>query len=449
MKGVHRRCALLLSPFLLTALAIAQDSVAQRYEPSSLAPEMRVVIDEVIGDASVISLSESSHFLEEFHKFGVEAFKYMVEEHNVRLFVLETMWAIEENIMAYIASDAIEIPPHQALYLNAFGSDQMRALLLWIRAWNRTHPDDPVIVSGYQPEQPVTDAKAIKAFFAASAIEIPPWAATVLNKYSFFNGEHQTDFDSIIFSSSRHRAGELIYTPQQRLEIIDALIAIEDAILANRTALVAEVGNDAIRELEMHVLSLRTSIDTLTRVMDIGNSLSEDDPEYAAKQNEASSAAYRIGDMVRAKIFFTLRETRHMNRRAVIWMHNWHAAKRAERLEVVDDVSQSGMQRGTASFGSRVFRVLGDDYVVIASLTRCGTCEIDRAGSLEDAFHARFGDDTAIVNLAAAGDLEETVTSPGSAFAQNHDMLFRNLVLSEQFDAVVYFPGSGLTVERN
>ncbi|MYL00186.1 MAG: erythromycin esterase family protein [Gammaproteobacteria bacterium] len=107
------------------------------------------------------------------------------------------------------------------------------------------------------------------------------------------------------------------------------------------------------------------------------------------------------------------------------------------------------MQLGTASFGSRAFRVLGDDYVVIASLTRCETCEIDRSGSLEDALHARFGEETAIVNLSAAGDLEETVTTPGTAYAQNHNMLFRNLVLSEQFDAVVYFPGSGLTVERN
>ena len=449
MKVVHRRCALLLSLFVLTAPAPASDSVAQRYESSSLAPEMRVVIDEVIGDASVISLSESSHFLEEFHKFGVEAFKYMVEEHGVRLFVLETMWAIEENIMAYIDSEATEIPPHQALYLNAFGSDQMKALLLWIRAWNRAHPDDPVIVSGYQPEQPVTDATAIKAFFASSAIEIPTWAANVLEKYPFFNGEHRTDLDSIVFSSGRYRAGELIYTPQQRLEIIDALIAIEDVVLANRTRLVAEVGNDAIRELEMHVLSLRTSIDTLTYVMDLGNTLADDDPEFAARQNEASSAAYRIGDMVRAKIFFTLRETRHRDRRAVIWMHNWHAAKRAERLEVVGTAEAGGMQLGTASFGSRAFRVLGDDYVVIASLTRCETCEIDRSGSLEDALHARFGEETAIVNLSAAGDLEETVTTPGTAYAQNHNMLFRSLVLSEQFDAVVYFPGSGLTVERN
>ena len=73
MKVVHRRCALLLSLFVLTAPAPAGDRVAQRYESSSLAPEMRVVIDEVIGDASVISLSESSHFLKEFHKFGVEA----------------------------------------------------------------------------------------------------------------------------------------------------------------------------------------------------------------------------------------------------------------------------------------------------------------------------------------------------------------------------------------
>ena len=449
MKAVHRRFALLFSSFVLTAPALAGDSVAERCEPSTLSPEMRVVIDEVIGDASVISLSESSHFLEEFHKFGVEAVKYMVAEHGVRLFVLETMWAIEENIMAYIDSDATEIPPHQALYLNAFGSDQMKSLLLWIRAWNRDHPDDPVVVSGYQPEQPVTDARAIQTFFAASTIDIPTWAADVLNQYPFFNGEHRTDLDAIVYSSGRYRAGELIYTPQQRLEIIDALIAIEDVILANRTRLVAAVGNDAIRELEMHVLSLRTSIDTLTYSMDLSNTLSKDDPEFAARQNEASSAVYRVGDMVRAKIFFTLRETRHRNRRALIWMHNWHAAKRAERLEVIDSVAAGGIQRGTASFGSRVFRVLGDDYVVIASLTRCGTCEIDRSDSLEDAFHASFGEETAIVNMSAPGDLRETVTTPGAAYAQNHNLLFRNLVLSEQFDAVVYFPGSGLTVERN
>ena len=449
MTGVRRRIAALLFAMVLTASGLARNSIAQQPGPSSLEPDMRTVIDEVIGDASIISLAESSHFLEEFHKFGVEAFKYMVREHGVRLFVLETMWAIEENIMEYIASDATEIPPHQALYLNAFGSDQMKELLLWIRAWNRAYPDDNIIVSGFQPEQPVTDAKAIKAFFAASAVGIPPWASGVLNQYAFFNGEHETDLDSIIFSSSRYRAGELIYTPEQRLEIVDALIAIEDVILANRNKLVAEAGNDAVRELEMHVLSLRTSIDTLTYSMDLSNTLSSDDPEFAARQHEASSAGYRIGDMVRAKIFFTLRETRHANRRAVIWMHNWHAAKKAERLDVLDPVAHGGIRRGTASVGSRIHRVLGDDYVVIASLTRCEACEIDRERSLEDAFHAKFGNEIAIVNLADAGDLQETVTSPGTAYAQNHSLLFHDMVLSEQFDAVVYFPGSGLTVERN
>ncbi len=424
--------------------AIASDAPS----PSTLPEEMRVVIDDVIGDASVISLAESSHFLDEFHRFGVEAFKYLVEEHDVRLFVLETMWAIEENIMAYIASDAIEIPPHQALYLNAFNSERMRALLLWIRAWNRANPDDSIVVTGYQPEQPVTDARAIRAFFAETSIGIPTWAHNVLNQYAFYNGEHETDLDSIVFSSSRYRAGEIIYTPEQRLEIVDALIAIEDVILANRDRFVAEVGNSAIRELEMHVLSLRTSIDTLTYMMDFSNTLSRDDPDFAEKQNAASSAGYRIGDMVRAKIFFTLRETRHANRRAVVWMHNWHAAKRAEHLDVVDAVSHTGIQSGTASVGSRFHRVLGDDYVVIASLTRCESCEIDRADSLEDAFHREFGDTIALIDLDDAGNLEETVSSPGTAYAQNHNMLFRNLVLTDQFDAIVYFPRSKLTIER-
>jgi len=433
------------------ALAGAED--APGYD--GLTPEMKDVINDAIGDASVIALAESSHFLTEFHEFGTDASRYLIEEHGVRLFVLETMWAIEENIMSYIDSDMDEIPPQRSMYLNAFNSSRMRDFLLWIRAWNRDHPHDRVIVSGYQPEQPVTDATAIREFFEASSVSIPAATETVLLEYPFFNGEHATDLDSIIFSSGRYRRGETIYSAEQRREILTALNTIDDLIIANFDALVDESGLNSVRELQMHVLSLETSVGTLTYAMDITKQISKDDPDYALETAAASSNVYEHGDAVRAKIFLTLRDTRHRGRRAIIWMHNWHAAKRAEELRVTsaapaagDEAGAGGINTGTLSVGSRLFRVLGPDYVVIASLTRCAGCEYDRTDSLEDALHGAFGDTAKLIDLQDPDHEYSTLplSRPMRGFAQNHDMLFHDIVLDRQFDALLYIPSSGLTI---
>ena len=95
-------------------------------------------LDEFVGDARIVALGESSHYIHEWNRFRCRLFKYLALHHGFTTFVLESAlvegrqvhdWVLGQDISwTTIVRDSIT---------NAWGLwRELHELLHWMRAWN-------------------------------------------------------------------------------------------------------------------------------------------------------------------------------------------------------------------------------------------------------------------------------------------------------------------------
>jgi hypothetical protein len=127
-------------------------------------------------------------------------------------------------------------------------------------------------------------------------------------------------------------------------------------------------------------------------------------------------------------------------------MHTWHAAKRSEAIET----TISGQPpKGTTSLGTHLFREYGERYKVIHSVVAAPDFKYP-AGvvTIDNAFFRLFGDRPAYVDLLHPTAAQKAL--PLDEFLPQHSLIDNayggGFILKENYDGVVYFPKSGLTV---
>ena len=156
----------------LVGLAACAGSVAPEISSAPVPPAASQPLDRfgaIVGDASTVVYGEDSHGMQSIHEFVPQAFEYLVEKKGFRVFVFEVQWGVTEGLADFMASDRTELGSEESYWLNgAFASKPIAGMLVWIRDWNRRHPNDQIQIVGYQPEQPVTDFKAVFALFTFS-----------------------------------------------------------------------------------------------------------------------------------------------------------------------------------------------------------------------------------------------------------------------------------------
>jgi erythromycin esterase-like protein len=159
-----------------------------------------------------------------------------------------------------------------------------------------------------------------------------------------------------------------------------------------------------------------------------------------------SARLYDVGDHVRFKIFEKLRQTRYRDAKTFFWMHNWHAMKKSTA------VGMNGAHM--PSLGMRLAKRYGKRLVSIGNLVPCVPewCT-DPADSVELPFREKFGGKPGVVDFrdrAAVRALK--ADTPGQLIpnlhAKSSGMGFTDVVLSDQFDGVIYLPSSGTTFKR-
>lgn len=399
-------------------------------------------LDRAIGDAPVVALGEPSHFLKGIHEFNVEMFKYLVENKGFRVFCFESFWQMEFLLQDFLNSDREDLNNLEKFYMNAFSSKESVELLRYIRQYNRTHPDDPLAVIGYQPEQPVSDTRAILDYLQNTDINWPAEIEALLNQTPTVTEDLQTDLDAVVFTSQRRKEG----LPGAKEEEYEAVIGATDLLYQfleeNKTDLSQKLGEQEYTLLWQRTISLNAYgkywMKELNKAFD---------PESTPEELEnVTRAIYQKGDSIRAEIFLSTMNTRYKNKKAMIWMHNWHAAKRAELTG--GDPQNGHPPFGTRSFGTQMREKIGSDYVVIASVVACPDCTYDRSLALEERFFEKFGQDTIMINLhnipESCRDLP--LDQGGTFWMQAGSSNFENVNPSLQFDALLYLPKSELTI---
>lgn len=402
-------------------------------------------VEKTVGDAPVVAFGECSHFMSTLHEFSNDMFRYLVERKGFRVFMLEAAWDSNNVLMDYIRSDAPDIEPWMGLFLNAFDSPATRKTLLYIRDYNKRHPEDPLEIAGMQPEQPWTDYQELNAVLAKANLTLPPAIKTLIERAVFGGKTFAHDIDVISFHGGKSRRKELILSREDTIALTRALDDIDRFLETGKPDVVKAVSEPAYEEAKLRVLGLRFYVHTVL----LGRDLGTINPNPAEAQIERMTRdGYNMGDAYRFQIIKTQRETRFKGKKIFIWMHSWHAAKRSESIET----TISGQPpKGTTSLGTHLFRELGASYKVIHSVVAVpdfpyppGTLTIDNA------FLKLYGDKLAYLDLHHPTPKEKTLplTVRLPQFSQIDNTYGGGMVLMDQFDGVAYFPRSGLTIDR-
>jgi hypothetical protein len=297
-------------------------------------------------------------------------------------------------------------------------------LLVWIRDWNRAHPEDQIRIAGYQPEQPVTDVAGLRQFTDRFASERREALEAAIVPCKVGDAVYMNNLQFIGAMGRRRRNDHLpTFTAVEREACLDGLAAVKGL-------LEGKGDHDAAIEAELHRLSLVTYVDLLTRLLDdltFGN-LS------AAEQVELGNSVYDDGDRVRFEIFEALRGTRYGEAKTFLWMHNWHAMKQTP------EVAMNGSRM--PSIGTRLAERYGSRLVAIANIIPCAAeCE-EPEGSVEPQFGARFGESIGVVDFSDPASVDGlAIDRPGTLFPNLHGgMIFTDVILSRQFDGAIYLP---------
>ncbi|MEU1849460.1 erythromycin esterase family protein [Streptomyces sp. NPDC019990] len=120
-------------------------------EPGGVTRDLRP-LDRMIGDARVVGLGEATHSSHEFFTLKHRVFRHLVEEKGFRTFALEAPWSTGLRLNAYVLRGEgdprrIMREEFQRDYL-WWNNAEYLALVEWMRAYNRRHPDDPVRFMG-------------------------------------------------------------------------------------------------------------------------------------------------------------------------------------------------------------------------------------------------------------------------------------------------------------
>ncbi|MFF0742821.1 erythromycin esterase family protein [Streptomyces sp. NPDC004111] len=109
-------------------------------------------LGRMVGDARVVGLGEATHSSHEFFALKHRVFRYLVEEKGFRSFSLETGWGGGLRLNDYVLHGRGDLrkimdEEFQSFY-SWWNNTDYRDLLLWMRAYNRQHPQDPVRFTG-------------------------------------------------------------------------------------------------------------------------------------------------------------------------------------------------------------------------------------------------------------------------------------------------------------
>lgn len=395
-------------------------------------------LDKIVGGARILNFGESAHGLKGMHRGATRMFRYLVEKKGFRVFVFESAWGVDEAMQDFLNSARTEFSPEEQFFLNAFTSKQTLELMLWIREFNRLNPNDQIRLAGFQPEQPVTDFRALFDLasksdrFAAADLR----TKTAVCKAS--TDQYKTNLDFIIYSGKQRRAGNPTYTSEERAACNQGVDALARFLEENRKELIKKTSPNAFREAQAHLISVRGYLNTLSVVVDtwMANQNPTDAEKFALGRK-----VYQEGDEARFEIFKILDETRYKNKKTMFWMHNWHAAKSSTEILYDDNIP-----KGTTSVGTRLANFYGKKLVAVGSVVACPRCKKQALpDSLEAKFAAQLPDvKSAIIDTRnpAAPYKNLPLGSSGSLVNQSDETHFLDVVLSRQFDAVYYLPES-------
>lgn len=119
-----------------------------------------------VGSARVIALGEATHGTREFFLIKHRLLQYAVEHLQVRVFAIEANQLEVEKINRYVCRGEGAAEKVIRSMFRVWNTEEMLALIQWMRAYNTLHPADPVEFVGFDCQDPALPMDSIARFVA-------------------------------------------------------------------------------------------------------------------------------------------------------------------------------------------------------------------------------------------------------------------------------------------
>lgn len=294
------------------------------FDDPGLDDELAAFVDATpaLRNARVIALGEATHGTHEFFAFKHHMVRVLVERHGFRAFLMEAstmdVTALDDWVRGSGSDTAITklMSRHLATIWNTV---EVRALLVWMRDFNRSHPHDPVRFLGFDPQLATPSANCLTAFMAKAAPQQVPEVQRLVRHLTPVT--HQ-------FAYGVYPARPLA----ERLRARDRLLALLGRLTHDEVALSAVTSPAQYRRAQ-HCARLLVQSDE-TRNID------EDARERHMAHNIVLTAGEHGG-------------------RAIVWAHNFHIAR------VPAGFRPWGRKRDFKPMGAWLADLLGNGYYAL------------------------------------------------------------------------------------
>jgi erythromycin esterase len=120
----------------------------------------------IVGDARVVALGEDTHGTSEYFRMKHRLTRYMVEQMGARVFAIEANQLAVEPINRYVHGGAGSVEQVMRGMFAVWNTQEMKAMIEWMRAHNAAHPTSPVSFVGYDMQDPSLPIDSVRAFLS-------------------------------------------------------------------------------------------------------------------------------------------------------------------------------------------------------------------------------------------------------------------------------------------
>ena len=125
-----------------------------------------VLFDRISADAQVIGLGESTHGTSEFFQVKHRLLEHLVRSRGFSVFAIEANQLAVEAVNRYVQGGPGTAVDAMRVMFAVWNTEEMQALVEWMREWNREHRSAPVRFLGYDMQDNRVPFDSLRAFLS-------------------------------------------------------------------------------------------------------------------------------------------------------------------------------------------------------------------------------------------------------------------------------------------
>jgi erythromycin esterase len=209
--------------------------------------------DRITANARVIGLGESTHGTSEFFQVKHRLLEHLVRTRGFTVFAIEANQVAVELLNRYVQGGPGTAVEAMRVMFAVWNTEEMHALVEWLRTWNREHPSAPVRFVGYDMQDNRLPVDTLRAFLSRHEPALVDLVDDYLGDYRAMPTWHTPQLADTTRTRWRENAEDLVrQVSEQREEWLgrskdkDDSLEVEWAVQAANLAFQATRANETL-----------------------------------------------------------------------------------------------------------------------------------------------------------------------------------------------------------